>query len=57
VGRKPPLDEALATELVCILRYKRHSFTAKGQDATAAAAEFLEHANDMLGLLEELGKA
>ena len=40
------LNEALATELVCILRYKRHYFTAKGQNATAAAAEFLEHAND-----------
>lgn len=40
------LNEALATELVCILRYKRHYFTAKGQNATSAAAEFLEHAND-----------
>jgi bacterioferritin len=40
------LNEALATELVCILRYKRHYFTAKGQNATAAAAEFLQHAND-----------
>jgi bacterioferritin len=40
------LNEALATELVCILRYKRHYFTAKGQNATAAAAEFLQHAGD-----------
>jgi bacterioferritin len=40
------LNEALATELVCILRYKRHYFTAKGQNSTAAAAEFLQHAND-----------
>jgi bacterioferritin len=40
------LNEALATELVCILRYKRHYFTAKGQNATNAAAEFLQHAGD-----------
>jgi bacterioferritin len=38
------LDEALATELVCVLRYKRHYFTAVGMDAEAAKAEFLEHA-------------
>ena len=40
------LNEALATELVCILRYKRHYFTAQGIDATAVAAEFLQHANE-----------
>lgn len=38
------LDEALATELVCVLRYKRHHFVAKGLRAEVAAAEFLEHA-------------
>ena len=38
------LNEALATELVCVLRYKRHYFTAVGMDAEAAKAEFLEHA-------------
>ena len=38
------LNEVLATELVCYLRYKRHYFTATGINATAAAAEFLEHA-------------
>jgi bacterioferritin len=38
------LNEVLATELVCYLRYKRHYFTATGLNATAAAAEFLEHA-------------
>ena len=37
-------NEALATELVCVLRYKRHYFTATGLNATAAAAEFLQHA-------------
>src|SRR5918992_5798393 len=40
------LNEALATELVCILRYKRHYFTAQGMQAASAAAEFQQHAND-----------
>ena len=38
------LNEVLATELVCYLRYKRHYFTATGINASAAAAEFLQHA-------------
>lgn len=38
------LNEALATELVCVLRYKRHYFMAAGIHAAPAAAEFLEHA-------------
>jgi bacterioferritin len=38
------LNEVLATELVCYLRYKRHYFTATGLNATNAAAEFLQHA-------------
>ncbi|HEX4048702.1 MAG TPA: ferritin-like domain-containing protein [Elusimicrobiota bacterium] len=36
------LNEALATEIVCVLRYKRHQFAAKG--IRRAAAEFAEHA-------------
>jgi bacterioferritin len=40
------LNEALATELVCILRYKRHYHTATGIHAQAVAQEFLEHANE-----------
>jgi bacterioferritin len=40
------LNEALATELVCTLRYKRHYFMASGIHAEAAAAEFLEHAKE-----------
>ena len=39
------LNEALATELVCILRYKRHYFMATGLHAESAAQEFLEHAS------------
>jgi bacterioferritin len=40
------LNEALATELVCILRYKRHYFTATGINAEPVAAEFLQHATE-----------
>lgn len=40
------LNQALATELVCVLRYRRHYYTAKGLNAQAAAAEFLEHAGE-----------
>lgn len=43
------LNEALATELVCVLRYKRHYFMASGIHAEGVAAEFLEHANDEQG--------
>ncbi|AGZ33396.1 bacterioferritin [Pseudomonas sp. SWI6] len=39
------LNESLATELVCTLRYKRHYFMASGIKASVAAQEFLEHAN------------
>lgn len=40
------LNEALATELVCVLRYKVHYFSAQGIHSEAVAQEFLEHAND-----------
>jgi bacterioferritin len=38
------LNEALATEIVCVLRYKSHAYAARGFDGKTAAAEFLEHA-------------
>nr|WP_298411029.1 ferritin-like domain-containing protein [uncultured Halomonas sp.] len=38
------LNEALATEIVCVLRYKRHYYMADGLSANVAKAEFLEHA-------------
>ena len=38
------LNEALATEVVCVLRYKNHYYTAQGMNAKSVAAEFLEHA-------------
>ncbi|MBB6576253.1 bacterioferritin [Comamonas odontotermitis] len=40
------LNDALATELVCVLRYKRHHFTATGLESPAVADEFLVHANE-----------
>jgi len=40
------LNDSLATELVCIMRYKRHHFTAKGMSSPAIAGEFLVHANE-----------
>jgi bacterioferritin len=40
------LNEALATEIVCVLRYKRHYYMASGIHAKSVAAEFLEHANE-----------
>ena len=40
------LNEALATELVCVLRYKRHYYMAAGIHAQAVREEFLEHSNE-----------
>ena len=48
------LNEALATELVCVLRYKRHYYMATGLHAEGAAAEFLQHAGEEQGHADEL---
>ncbi len=40
------LNEALATEIVCVLRYRRHHFMASGIHAQSVAGEFLIHANE-----------
>lgn len=40
------LNDALATEIVCVLRYRRHHFMASGIHAQSVAAEFLQHANE-----------
>ena len=40
------LNDGLATEIVCILRYKRHYFMASGINSDGAKAEFLQHANE-----------
>ena len=48
------LNEALATEIVCTLRYKRHYFMASGIHAQAVAQEFLEHANQEQGHADQI---
>ncbi len=48
------LNQALATELVCVLRYKRHAATAKGLSAEPIAAEFAQHAVEELGHADQL---
>ncbi|MBC7705482.1 MAG: ferritin-like domain-containing protein, partial [Rhodoferax sp.] len=40
------LNDSLATELVCVLRYKRHHFTAQGLASPKISDEFLVHANE-----------
>jgi len=48
------LNEALATEIVCVLRYRRHYFMATGIHAEAVAAEFLQHSNDEQGHADQI---
>ena len=50
------LNEALATELVCVLRYKRHHFMAAGIHASPVAAEFLEHAIEEMAHADLIAK-
>ena len=40
------LNDVLATELVCVLRYKRHYYMAQGISSDSVKAEFLQHANE-----------
>jgi bacterioferritin len=42
------LNQSLATEIVCVLRYRRHHFMARGMNSKSIAAEFLEHAGEEL---------
>ena len=48
------LNEALATEIVCVLRYKRHFFMAQGLDAKGAADEFLAHSQEEQGHADQI---
>jgi bacterioferritin len=48
------LNEGLATEIVCVLRYKLHYYMAQGIHSQAVAAEFLEHANEEQGHADQL---
>src|SRR5438309_7860316 len=48
------LNEALATEIVCVLRYRRHYFMAQGIHSDPIAQEFLQHANDEQGHADQI---
>lgn len=48
------LNEALASGWVCVLRYRRHHFTAQGPAAQLAAQEFLQHADEKQGHAEQI---
>src|SRR6266498_1660298 len=48
------LNEALATEIVCVLRYKRHYFMAQGIHSDPIAQEFLTHANEEQGHADQI---
>ena len=48
------LNDALATEIVCVLRYKRHFFMAEGIASESVKAEFLAHANEEQGHADEI---
>ena len=50
------LNEALATETVCVLRYKRHYFMASGINAQSVAQEFLQHANEEQGHADQIAQ-
>ena len=48
------LNDALATEIVCVLRYRRHYFMASGIHAESVAAEFLQHSNEEQGHADQI---
>ncbi len=50
------LNAALATEIVCVLRYKRHYFMAQGLAAESVKSEFLEHANEEQAHADEIAE-
>lgn len=50
------LNDALATEIVCVLRYKRHYYMAKGIHAEGVAQEFLEHAGEEQGHADSIAE-
>jgi bacterioferritin len=50
------LNDSLATELVCVLRYKRHHFTAEGLASPKIAEEFLVHATEEAGHADRLAR-
>ncbi|PWQ93818.1 ferritin-like domain-containing protein [Leucothrix arctica] len=50
------LNEALATEIVCVLRYRRHYFMARGIHAKSIANEFLVHSNEEQGHADQIAE-
>ena len=50
------LNDALATEIVCVLRYRRHHFMARGIHSQAVGAEFLAHSNEEQGHADRIAE-
>ncbi len=50
------LNASLATEIVCVLRYRRHHFMARGIHSQSVAAEFLVHSNEEQGHADRIAE-
>ena len=50
------LNNSLATELICVLRYRRHHFMARGIHSQSVAQEFLEHSNEEQGHADQIAE-
>lgn len=50
------LNDALATEIVCVLRYRRHYFMDKGPNSKSVAEEFLAHSNEEQGHADQIAE-
>lgn len=50
------LNDALATEIVCVLRYRRHYFMAQGMNSESVKNEFIQHANEEQGHADQLAE-
>ena len=50
------LNDSLATEIVCVLRYRRHHFMAKGIHSKSVADEFLVHSNEEQGHADQIAE-
>jgi bacterioferritin len=50
------LNDSLATELVCVLRYRRHHFMARGINSQSVSEEFLAHSNEEQGHADEIAE-
>lgn len=50
------LNDALATEIICVLRYRRHYFMAQGMSSESVKNEFFQHANEEQGHADQLAE-